>query len=137
MSGNKPGKKMTMGIIVGNRGFFPDQLAKSGREEMIQALAKAGTLAIVGVYPAAARSFPIGAAMNRNLTLRMGNCPHRRYVPKLLELIASGVIEPTKLLTQSAPLSSAIEAYEAFDQRRPGWLKVKLEPQRAAMPRAA
>jgi L-fucose isomerase-like protein len=40
-------KKMTMGIIVGNRGFFPDQLAKSGREEIIQALAKAGMDAIV------------------------------------------------------------------------------------------
>jgi len=35
-------KKMTMGLIVGNRGFFPDHLAKSGREEMIQALQKAG-----------------------------------------------------------------------------------------------
>jgi L-fucose isomerase-like protein len=34
-------KKMTMGIIIGNRGFFPDQLAKTGRKEMIQALAKA------------------------------------------------------------------------------------------------
>ena len=33
---------MTMGVIIGNRGFFPDQLAKTGREEMIQALAKAG-----------------------------------------------------------------------------------------------
>ena len=31
-------KKMTMGVIIGNRGFFPDQLAKTGREEMIQAL---------------------------------------------------------------------------------------------------
>ncbi len=40
-------KKMTMGVIIGNRGFFPDQLAKSGREEMIQALAKAGMDAIV------------------------------------------------------------------------------------------
>src|ERR1700740_2347016 len=40
-------KKMTMGVIVGNRGFFPDQLAKSGREEMIQALAKAGVDSIV------------------------------------------------------------------------------------------
>ncbi|HEX4544036.1 MAG TPA: L-fucose/L-arabinose isomerase family protein [Candidatus Acidoferrum sp.] len=37
--GNK--KKMTMGLIVGNRGFFPDHLAKSGREEMIQVLQKA------------------------------------------------------------------------------------------------
>jgi L-fucose isomerase-like protein len=40
-------KKMTMGVIVGNRGFFPDQLAKSGREEIIQALAKAGMDCIV------------------------------------------------------------------------------------------
>ncbi|MGH9493873.1 MAG: L-fucose/L-arabinose isomerase family protein, partial [Candidatus Sulfotelmatobacter sp.] len=47
MSGNHSGKKMTMGIIVGNRGFFPDQLARSGREEMIQALAKAGIDSVV------------------------------------------------------------------------------------------
>jgi L-fucose isomerase-like protein len=40
-------KKMTMGVIIGNRGFFPDQLAKAGREEMIQALAKAGIDCIV------------------------------------------------------------------------------------------
>src|SRR5579862_6244016 len=40
-------KKMTMGLIVGNRGFFPDQLAKVGREEMIQALAKAGMDCVV------------------------------------------------------------------------------------------
>jgi L-fucose isomerase-like protein len=35
-------KKMTMGVIVGNRGFFPDHLAKSGRDEMIRALESAG-----------------------------------------------------------------------------------------------
>jgi L-fucose isomerase-like protein len=40
-------KKMTMGVIVGNRGFFPDQLAKVGREEMIRALAKAGMDCVV------------------------------------------------------------------------------------------
>ena len=38
--------KMTMGLIVGNRGFFPDHLAKSGREEMIRALQKAGINAV-------------------------------------------------------------------------------------------
>jgi len=38
---------MTMGVIVGNRGFFPDQLAKTGREEMMQALAKAGMDCVV------------------------------------------------------------------------------------------
>src|SRR5271163_1064022 len=39
-------RKMTMGVIVGNRGFFPDHLAKTGREEMIQALQKAGMDAV-------------------------------------------------------------------------------------------
>ena len=40
-------RKMTMGVIIGNRGFFPDHLAKSGREEMMQALAKAGMDCVV------------------------------------------------------------------------------------------
>src|ERR1700687_1153092 len=40
-------RKMTMGVIIGNRGFFPGQLAQSGREEMIQALAKAGMDCVV------------------------------------------------------------------------------------------
>ncbi len=35
-------RKMTFGVIVGNRGFFPDHLAKTGREEMLAALRKAG-----------------------------------------------------------------------------------------------
>jgi len=42
-----PNKKMTMGVIVGNRGFFPGQLAKSGREEMMRALAQAGIDCVV------------------------------------------------------------------------------------------
>jgi L-fucose isomerase-like protein len=45
-----PAKKMTMGLIVGNRGFFPDHLAKSGREEMIRALGGAG-MDVVALTP--------------------------------------------------------------------------------------
>ena len=43
-------RKMTMGLIVGNRGFFPDHLAKSGREEMIRALDRAG-MDVVALTP--------------------------------------------------------------------------------------
>src|SRR5215471_2560722 len=43
-------RKMTMGLVVGNRGFFPDHLAKSGREEMIQVLQKAG-MEVVALAP--------------------------------------------------------------------------------------
>jgi len=45
-----PVKKMTMGLIVGNRGFFPDHLAKSGREEMLGVLAGAG-IDVVALTP--------------------------------------------------------------------------------------
>lgn len=43
-------KKMTMGLIVGNRGFFPDHLAKSGREEMLAAL-QAANIDVVALSP--------------------------------------------------------------------------------------
>ena len=67
-------------------------------------------------------------AMNKNLTVNMGNCPHRKYVPLLVEMVHNGTIDPTLVLTQTEPLTSAIEEYKAFDQRQPGWLKVELEP---------
>jgi threonine dehydrogenase-like Zn-dependent dehydrogenase len=93
-----------------------------------RALAKAGTLGIVGVYPPKATTFPIGEAMNKNLTIRMGNCPHRRIIPELLARVRSGEIDPAAVLTRHERLGSAIEAYEAFDQRQPGWVKVELVP---------
>jgi threonine dehydrogenase-like Zn-dependent dehydrogenase len=92
----------------------------------VNALAKAGTLAIIGVHPEMACFFPVGIAMNRNLTIKMGNCNHRRYLPDLLELVQSGVVDPSALLTKQEPLPSAIDAYRAFDKRQPGWLKVEL-----------
>jgi threonine dehydrogenase-like Zn-dependent dehydrogenase len=94
----------------------------------VQALAKAGTLSIIGVYPPTQNDFPIGQAMNKNLTVKMGNCNHRKYIPHLLDLIAAGAIDPVKLISKTEPMHSAIEAYEAFDARRPGWLKVELKP---------
>ena len=94
----------------------------------VQALAKAGTLSIIGVYPQSARSFPIGEAMNKNLTIKMGNCPHRKYLPLLVNLVRSGTVKPEKILTHIEPLTNVIEAYKAFDERQPGWMKVALEP---------
>ena len=93
----------------------------------MEAVAKAGTVSIIGVY-SEVDSFPIGNAMEKNLTLTMGNCNHRRYIPHLLELVSSGSLNPAKILTQREPMTSVIEAYKAFDKRKPGWIKVKLEP---------
>jgi threonine dehydrogenase-like Zn-dependent dehydrogenase len=101
----------------------------------VEALAKAGTLSIIGVYPETAETFPIGKAMNKNLSIRMGNCNHRKYIPMLLDKIRSGVLDPEKVLTNVEPMTSAIDAYKAFDTRQSGWIKVKLQP--SASPRVA
>jgi threonine dehydrogenase-like Zn-dependent dehydrogenase len=99
----------------------------------VEAVAKAGTIALIGVYPPAAEHFPIGIAMNKNLTLRMGNCNHRRYVPELVELVRSGAVRPSQLISQVGDLTGAIEAFETFDQRRGGWHKVVLDPESIAV----
>jgi len=65
--------------------------------------------------------------MEKNLTLMMGNCNHRRYLPHLIELVRTGALDPAEILTQVEPMTSVIEAYQAFDKRQPGWIKVKLE----------
>jgi threonine dehydrogenase-like Zn-dependent dehydrogenase len=97
-------------------------------EWAVESLAKAGTLSIIGVYPIKAKWFPIGMAMNRNITVKMGNCPHRRYIPKLVEMVRNGTINPSRLLTQVQPLVSVMDAYRAFDRREEGWVKVELIP---------
>jgi threonine dehydrogenase-like Zn-dependent dehydrogenase len=89
----------------------------------VQAVAKAGSIGIIGVYPPGFSAFPLGDMMNRNLTVQAGNCPHRAYIPKLLSMVAKGGIDPTAFITQHAEPISADEAYEHFDSRQEGWLK--------------
>ena len=112
----------------GNGHFAPGDAPSMALRWAVRSLAKAGTLGIIGVYPPQAHAFPIGEAMNKNLTVKLGNCHHRRYVPRLVELVRTGAVDPQSVLTQLEGVRSAVEAYEAFDERRPGWLKVQLEP---------
>jgi len=108
--------------------WVPGDAPSEVLEWAVAALAKAGTLSIIGVYPEAAKRFPIGQAMMKNLTIRMGNCPHRKYAPRLVEMVRAGVFDPTQILTQLEPLTHVLDAYRNFDERRPGWVKVELLP---------
>jgi threonine dehydrogenase-like Zn-dependent dehydrogenase len=92
----------------------------------VEMVAKYGRIGIIGVYSPAAETYPIGAAMNKNLTIRMGNCDHHSVTPALIDMVAAGQFDPTALITEHEPIGSAIDAYEAFDQRKPGWIKVAL-----------
>lgn len=58
----------------------------------------------------------------------MGNCNHRKYLPHLVELVRTGAVVPSALITQVQDIENAVDAYRAFDERQPGWLKVELAP---------
>lgn len=62
------------------------------------AVAKAGTLSIVGVYPQKAPFFDIGTTMNKNITIQVGNCPHRKYLSRLVERVHMREIDPLSVL---------------------------------------
>ncbi len=61
-------------------------------------------------------------------TIRMGNCNHRSYIPKLVEYVRAGALDPEAILSKVEPLAAVIDAYRQFDKRQPGWLKVMLDP---------
>jgi threonine dehydrogenase-like Zn-dependent dehydrogenase len=93
----------------------------------VESIAKAGTLGIIGVYPPSDQSFPIGQAMNKNLSINAGNCNHRAYLPHLVEMVRMGRIDPLRVLPKVEPLTNVIEAYERFDRRESGWIKTELK----------
>jgi threonine dehydrogenase-like Zn-dependent dehydrogenase len=111
-----------------NGNWVPGNAPSQALRWAVEGIAKAGTLSIIGVYPPQMDAFPIGMAMNKNLTVNMGNCNHRKYIPKLVELTRSGAVDPAFVLSNLEGVTDAISAYEAFDKRQPGWLKVELEP---------
>jgi threonine dehydrogenase-like Zn-dependent dehydrogenase len=115
-----------------NGNWVPGNAPSQVLEWAVMSLAKAGTLSIIGVYPQTAKVFPIGMAMNRNITVNMGNCNHRKYIPKLVNMVRNGTTNPLSVLTQTEPITDAIEAYKAFDKRQAGWIKVELKPQTIA-----
>lgn len=105
----------------------PGDAPSQALEWAVDAVAKAGTVAIVGVYPQSLHAFPLGKAMNKNVTVNMGNCNHRKYLHELIDIVASGQMGLSANLTQEETFDSIIDAYRAFDRREPGWIKVAIE----------
>ena len=102
----------------------PGDAPSQALEWAVHAAAKGGTIAVIGVYPLTMSAFPIGGSMNKNLTVRMGNCNHRRYLPELIDVVASGRLSLSPNITQQETFETIIDAYRAFDRREPGWVKV-------------
>ena len=88
-----------------------------------------GTVSIIGVYgPPFNHFFPIGWALNRNVTLRMGQCNVLNYLDDLLARTQAGEIDPAFVVTHELPLDQAPRGYEIFERKLDGAIKVLLTP---------
>ncbi|MFP4145836.1 MAG: zinc-dependent alcohol dehydrogenase [Phycisphaeraceae bacterium] len=96
--------------------------------QAIRCCRKGGTLSIPGVYGGLLDKFPLGAAFGKGLTLRMGQTHVHKYLQPLLERIEKGEIDPGFVITHTADLDDAPEAYEMFRKKRDGCVKVVMKP---------
>ncbi len=87
-----------------------------------------GTVSIVGVYGGLLDKMPMGAAMNRGLTLRMAQTPVQKYLQPLMQRIEKGEIDPTFVITHRAKLAEGPDLYRKFRDKQDGCIKVVLTP---------
>jgi threonine dehydrogenase-like Zn-dependent dehydrogenase len=85
-------------------------------------------VSIPGVYIGLLDKIPFGAAMNKGLTLKMGQTHVPRYHRELLEKIEAGQIDPSFVITHRRPLEEAPDAYRTFRDKKDGCIKVVLAP---------
>ena len=97
--------------------------------ECIQACRKGGTISLIGAYGGFMDKVNIGAAFNKGLTFRMGQAHVHRYMQPLFQMIESGDIDPSFIVTHIFPLEEAPDAYEIFKHKLDGCIKVVMKPQ--------
>ncbi len=98
-------------------------------EWCIHTVRKGGTVVLIGVYGPPWNLVPIGTAMNKGLTMRMAQCNTRRYMPRLLEHVREGRVQPRKITSHRLPLPEIEEAYRLFARKEEGCRKVVLLPE--------
>ncbi len=96
--------------------------------EAIMCCRKGGTVSIPGVYVGMVDKMPMGAAMNKGLTLKMGQTHMKRYTQPLLDRINAGEIDPSFIITHNRPLAEGPDLYKTFRDKEDGCIKVVLKP---------
>lgn len=87
-----------------------------------------GVVSIVGVYGGFVDKIPMGSAINRGLTFRMAQTPVQRYLPRLLDYIVNGDIDPSFVTSHRATLDEGPALYKTFRDKKDGCVKVVLRP---------
>ncbi|MGK5739572.1 zinc-dependent alcohol dehydrogenase [Micromonospora sp. URMC 103] len=122
-------------------GLLPDRLAqemidRAGVDRLsvlhaaLKSVRRGGTVSLSGVYGGEQDPMPLMEMFDRGVQLRMGQCHVRRWVDEILPLLSDedDPLGVRDLRTHRVPLQRAPEAYEMFQQKRDGCVKVVLEP---------
>jgi threonine dehydrogenase-like Zn-dependent dehydrogenase len=96
--------------------------------EMMYVCRPGGTLSVPGVYGGFLDKIPFGAAMNKGLTIRMGQTHVNRWTDDLLRRIEDGQIDPSFVITHKASLADGPGMYTTFRNKSDGCIKVVLKP---------
>jgi len=95
--------------------------------EAIMACRNGGIVSVIGVYGGLIDKFPMGAVVNRSLTIRAGQCHVQHYMKPLLERIERGEIDPSFVITHRLRLEDAPHGYEIFNHKQDHCEKVVLK----------
>lgn len=96
--------------------------------EALLAARKGGSVFVLGVFGGVVDKFPLGALMNKGLTLRAAQQHGHRYIPMLLERMARGELTTEHLATHVLPLEEAPHGYDLFKHKKEGCVRAVFRP---------
>jgi threonine dehydrogenase-like Zn-dependent dehydrogenase len=95
----------------------------------INSVKKGGIVSIVGVYGPTGNLVPIGNVVNKGITIRANQASVRRLLPRLIEHVRKGILDPKGIITHRFPLHEVSEAYHIFSSKLDNCIKPLLIPQ--------
>jgi threonine dehydrogenase-like Zn-dependent dehydrogenase len=122
-------------------GLLPDKVAKPVIDRLaidrldalttaIKSVRRGGTVSVSGVYGGEVDPMPLMEMFDRGITMRLGQCHVKRWTDDIVKVLEKDedVLGVESLATHRLPLSQAPEAYETFQKKQDGCIKVVLKP---------
>jgi S-(hydroxymethyl)glutathione dehydrogenase/alcohol dehydrogenase len=94
----------------------------------INSVKKGGIISIVGVYGPTGNIVPMGNVVNKGITIRANQASVKRLLPRLIDHIQAGRIDPKAMITHRVPLADIADAYHIFSAKLDGCIKPVLLP---------
>jgi threonine dehydrogenase-like Zn-dependent dehydrogenase len=97
-------------------------------EACMSAVRRGGIVSIIGVYPAPYDNFPVGQIFDKGIIIKSGQAPAHKHIDKLLSYVVDGKVKLDDIITHRLPLSKIAHAYDIFNKKEDGCVKVVLDP---------